>query len=91
MVTGRSAHLRRLGGCEAPVALRLRGQQGEVSGRDRGGAGRSGKEGGDPGCGPSAPFAQLRWLEVVRVQNSGWSGSAVGLFRGITRLCGNAT
>lgn len=67
------------------LALRRQGrqgQQGEVSGRDRGGAGRAGKE--------MAPFAQLPWPEVVHVRNTGWVGSAVGLFRGRTGLCGNA-
>lgn len=49
------------------------------------------KEGCSSGRGPSAPFAQLQWPEVLRVRNAGRGSSAVGLFPGRTRLCGNST
>lgn len=61
-------------------------RRGEVSWRDRGAAGRAGKEGGGPGCGAVGG-------EVVRVRVQSPpapGGSAVGLFRRKTGLCANS-
>lgn len=69
-------------------AVHRRGQQGEVSWRDRGAARRSGMERGGPGCEPSAPVAQLHRPEVLRVRSTGWGRSTVRIFRRRTGLRG---